>query len=423
MAATQLTSQSFKRDPFPVYRQFREQGPLIQQKIPFLGNIWLTTTYASCTDLLKQTENFCVDGLNASRKSKTGLAWLPKSMQALTENMLGQDDPDHRRTRRLVDMPFRRVAIDTLRPAIERQTHRLLDKAIVKDGDFDFVTDIAKPLPLLVICDMLGLPESDVDTFIRWIKPISSASSIWSIFGILGSLGKMTEYLRAEFEACRKSPKPGLISELVHAHDEGEKLSDDELLATVVVLFIAGHETTTHLLSSGVWTLFKHNDARSAVIDGTADMPRLVDELLRYNSPVFMTKPRFARQDMEFRGQALKKGTRLMALQGAANIDPAVYEAPETLQIDRTPNRHLTFGHGPHLCLGLHLARAEAEIAFQCLFERMPDIAPRKPLDEMKWYPRIGIRGLMELPVRTTKHAQPQRPISAAMPNPALQGT
>lgn len=423
MASTQLTSQNFKRDPFPVYRRFREEGPLIQQKIPFLGNIWLTTTYASCTELLKQTENFCVDGLNAGRKSKTGLAWLPKSMQALTENMLGQDDPDHRRTRRLVDAPFRRQSIDALRPAIERQTHQLLDKAMAKDGRFDFVTDIAKPLPLLVICDMLGLPESDVDTFIKWIKPVSSASNIWSIFGILGSLGKMTDYLRTEFDACRKSPKPGLISELVHAHDEGEQLNDDELLATVVVLFIAGHETTTHLLSSGVWTLLQHADARSAVLDGTAEMPKLVDEMLRYNSPVFMTKPRFAREDMEFHGHVLKQGTRLMALQGAANVDPDIYEAPETLQIDRSPNRHLTFGHGPHLCLGLHLARAEAEIAFQCLFERMPDIAPQKPLEDMKWYPRIGIRGLMELPVMTTKRVQPQRPISSAAPDRALQET
>lgn len=383
----------------------------------------LTTTYASCTELLKQTENFCVDGLNAGRKSKTGLAWLPKSMQALTENMLGQDDPDHRRTRRLVDAPFRRIEIDALRPSIERQTHQLLNKAIAKNGRFDFVTDVAKPLPLLVICDMLGLPETDVDTFIKWIKPVSSASNIWSLFGILGSLGKMTNYLRAEFEACRASPKPGLISELVHAHDEGEQLSDDELLATVVVLFIAGHETTTHLLSTGVWSLFKHNDVRSAVLDGTADMPKLVDEMLRYNSPVFMTKPRFARRDMEFHGQVLEQGTRLMALQGAANIDPAVYEAPETLQIDRAPNRHLTFGHGPHLCLGLHLARAEAEIAFQCLFERLPDLAPQKPLDDMKWYPRVGIRGLMELPVKTTKSAQPRRPASSAIQDRALQET
>lgn len=423
MASTQLTSQSFKRDPFPTYRWFRDQGPLVQHQIPFLGKILLTTTYDSCTDLLKQTENFCVDGRNAGRKSQTGLAWLPRSMRTLSANMLGQDDPDHRRTRHLVDTPFRRVGIETLRPAIERQTHALLDKANAKDESFDFVTDIAKPLPLLVICDMLGLPESDVEMFLKWIRPISSASSIWSIFGILGSLGKMTDYLRAEFVACRKSPKPGLISELVHAHDEGDQLSDDELLATVVVLFIAGHETTTHLLSSGLWTLFQHPDAKTAVQNGAADMTKLVDELLRYNSPVFMTKPRFAKQDMEFHGQSIPQGTRFMALQGAANCDPNAYDDPERFDIERTPNRHLTFGHGPHLCLGLHLARAEAEIAFQCVLERFPEIAPQKPLEDMKWYPRVGIRGLMELPVKTSKRAQPQRPISSATQDHALQET
>ena len=423
MASIDLMSQNFKRDPFPVYRWFREQGPLVQHQIPFLGKILLTTTYDSCTDLLKQPENFCVDGRNAGRKSQTGLAWLPRSMQALTSNMLGQDDPDHRRTRRLVDAPFRRMEIDALRPGIERQTHALLDKATAKDGSFDFVSDIAKPLPLLVICDMLGLPESDVDMFIKWIRPISSASNIWSIFGILGSLGKMTDYLRAEFEACRKSPKPGLISELVHAHDEGDQLSDDELLATVVVLFIAGHETTTHLLSSGLWTLFQHPDARHAAQNGEADMTKLVDELLRYNSPVFMTKPRFAKQDMEFHGQTIAQGTRFMALQGAANCDPDAYDDPERFDIERTPNRHLTFGHGPHLCLGLHLARAEAEIAFQCVLERFPELAPTMPLDAMKWYPRIGIRGLKELPVKTAERAQRPRPASATEPDRALQVT
>lgn len=423
MTSTALTSQSFKRDPFPTYRQFRERGPLVQHSIPFLGKIWLTTTYDSCADMLKQSEHFCVDGRNAGRKSQSGIAWLPKSMRVLSANMLGQDDPDHRRTRRLVDMPFRRVGIDALRPAIERQTHALLDKSAAKQEGFDFVTDIAKPLPLLVICDMLGLPESDVDMFIDWIKPISSASNIMSIFGILGSLGRMTNYLRAEFETCRRSPKAGLISELVHAHEEGEQLSDDELLATVVVLFIAGHETTTHLLSTGLWTLFRHPDARDAVQSGQADMTKLVDEMLRYNSPVFMTKPRFARQDMSFHGQALQKGDRLMALQGAANCDPNAYKNPETLDINRAPNRHLTFGHGPHLCLGLHLARAEAEIVFQTVIDRFPDIRPAQALDSMAWYPRIGIRGLKSLPVKTTAPGQQLRASFSSRRDPALQAT
>ena len=206
--------------------------------------------------------------------------------------------------------------------------------------------------------------------------------------------------LAEEFERVRHEPGPGLVTELVHAEADGDRMSNDELVAMVFVLFIAGHETTKHLISSAVYTLLTEPDAADQYRSMDDDARGIaVDELMRYCAPVQMTKPRHAREDLEFHGLSMKRGERLVALLAAANIDQRVFEGPRNLDLTRRPNRHLGWGGGPHICLGLHLARAEAQAALDCLLDGWPGLALGIEPEQLKWIPRSGLRGLKQLPV------------------------
>jgi cytochrome P450 PksS len=219
---------------------------------------------------------------------------------------------------------------------------------------------------------------------------------LWALF----RLGHIQNLLREEFRALHENPREGLVSELVHAEADGQKMSENELLAMVFVLFVAGHETTTHLLSSGVWTLLSHPGAADAVrvMDEEARLIA-VDELMRYCTPVQMTKPRFVKEDMAFEGRALKRGDRVFGFLAAGNMDPAEFDNPQTLNLSRRPNRHVGFGSGPHVCLGIHLARLEGEVALDVLFRRYPALAIKGEAESVKWISRAGLRGLKQLPL------------------------
>ncbi|MFT5774819.1 cytochrome P450 [Hyphomonas sp.] len=269
----------------------------------------------------------------------------PGCFRTLANNVLSLDDPDHKRLRRLADGPFRRTSIEAMRPLIRQQIDRLLDD-YVASGNPDIVAGFCRKLPLQVIYTVLGM------------------------------------------------------SELVHAEEEGDKLSEDELVTLVFILFVAGHETTTHLLSTSVFTLLTEPGALDTFrrLEGDA-LSVAVDELMRFTGPVQMTKPRFVREDMAFEGRELKKGEKVMALLAAGNLDPAVFDDPLTLDLARQPNRHLGWGNGPHICLGLHLAKAEAEIALAELVRRGPHMALLTEPEQLKWIKRSGLRGLQALPI------------------------
>jgi cytochrome P450 len=206
--------------------------------------------------------------------------------------------------------------------------------------------------------------------------------------------------LREEFENRRANPRPGLVTELVQAEADGEKLSEDELLAMVFLLFLAGHETTTHLISTSALDLLQHPDQRDMLKADPSLMPNAVEELHRHNSPVQATKPRMARQDMEFHGVQLKQGDRVFGLLASANADPAHFENPEKLDLRREGVRHAGYGGGMHLCLGMHLAKLETEIALERLLTRWPSMSLAVPADEVRWLRRPGIRGPTSLPLK-----------------------
>ncbi|MEL6663882.1 MAG: cytochrome P450 [Pseudomonadota bacterium] len=398
MAEIKLFGEGYKRAPFDTLRTLIADGPVTQTPIPIIGKARMAVTHGAALTVLKDTDRFCVDARNAGKRSQMGIPFLPKRLRLLANNMLGHDDPEHRRLRRMADGPFLKPRIESLAPTVEREVAALLDELEGQPGA-DLVTHLARPLPLIVICELLGLPREDRVRLTRWIEVFSRVEDIRSVVRLWPTLGRLIDYLRADFATVRKTPRPGLISELIHDPEGGDTLSDDELLSMVFMLFIAGHETTTHLISSAVWTLLGDAAQREAFTSGAMPIDHAVEELLRYCAPVRSSKPRMARQDTELMGVPIRRGERVFAYLAAANMDGAVFDDPFTLNLSRNPNRHMTFGSGPHICLGLHLARLEGAVALKALFERWPGLKPAQDLMAMPWGPRYGVRGLASVPV------------------------
>jgi cytochrome P450 len=381
---------------------------LVEVQFPIVGRVHLATTWQSVGDFLKGGEHFAADARNAGKANSLGFWWAPNMVRILAQNMLTLDDPDHRRLRKLVDAPFRRDRIEAMRPAIERIADQLIDE-MEASGDLDLVSGFARQLPLRVIAEMLGLPEQDRRQFTLWMHRFSDMTSVLALAGVFSSIGKMMAYLREEFARRRADPREGLVSELVQAEADGDRLSEDELLAMVFLLFIAGHETTTHLISTSVLDLLQHPEQLELLKSDPSLMPNAVEELHRHNSPVQATKPRMARQDMEFHGVSLKRGDRVMGLLASANADPAHFHDPERLDLKRESVRHAGYGGGMHLCLGMHLARVESEVALGRLLARWSDFGLAAPADSLRWLGRPGMRGPVALPLRVPGLGQQRR--------------
>lgn len=398
MARFDFFSQAAKRNPFPAFAAIRKEGPLVPVNFPILGRLYLATTWQSTSDFLKGGDLFAADGRNAGKSSALGFWWAPRILRVLGQNMLTLDDPDHRRLRKLVDAPFRRDRIEAMRPTIARIAEELLDR-MEASGDLDLVRGFSRELPLRVISEMLGLPPELREKVTVWMGEFADIRSVVSLARAFSVIGKVMKLLREEFERCRHDPRDGLVGELVQAEADGDRLTEDELLAMVIVLFVAGHETTTHLISTSMLSLIEHPDQFAALRTEPGLMANAVEELHRYNSPVQATKPRLARQDMTFHGVHLKRGDRVMALLGSANCDPAHFDNPEALDLHRPGVRHAGYGGGMHLCLGMHLARVETEVAFERMLARWPEISLASPAADIRWLSRPGMRGPVALPL------------------------
>lgn len=395
-----LQSAEFMRDPFPTFERMRAAGPVIELKLPLMGRCWCTTTHAATMDFLKGADKFASDGRNVPGGKSVVPRWMPKSIKLLSENMLMMDEPDHRRLRKLVDAPFLARRIDEFRPEIAQITEELLDKMEV-EGQRDFVAGFARALPLIVICDLLGLGGEDRRGFMRWTERMMRGVSVWHIFALIPALSKMLGYIRSEIAEARAGNRTGLLTELVEAEQDGDRMSEDELVAMVAILFVAGHETTTHLLSTSVATLCDRRDLLEELQSDWSLLPQALEELHRYNSPVAMTKPRIVRDDCEFHGARMKRGDKIIASLAAANSDPAMFPDPQRIDFAReNAARHAGFGGGIHLCLGLQLARAEAQVAVERLFARWPKLDVGVPQDQREWITRLGIHGYRSLPVK-----------------------
>jgi len=400
-----LSAIEYRARPFEAFGRLREMGPLVPARLALLGKLWLVTTYDAVDEVLKNDKLFCRDPRHAGkRKFLIFQLLMPGLFRRLSQNMVGADEPDHRRLRSLVDQAFQRQNISELRPRIEELADQQLDRvaqiAAHNGGEVDLVEHLARPLPLTVICEVLGLPSEDRPKFKKWFASFANIKSAWGIFRVVPGLRKTVKYLRGQFEQVRKEPRTGLITALVEAEQAGDRLSDDELQSMVMLLLLAGHETTVHLVSNSILTLLQLPEVKRSLLDDWSKVESAVEEMLRYNSPAQFAKPRFVTADIEFHGQRLRRGELVMPVLAAANYDPVRFDNPTEFNIDRPKNYHLGFGAGPHVCLGLKLARAETQIVLERQLTRWPNLQPSFESSGPDWSRRIGMRSLNTLTVK-----------------------
>ncbi len=392
-------SPEFKANPYPFYDMLRANAPLFYWD---QWNMWFVTDYAVSTALLKDNR-LGHELLSVMTREELGWTEPPASQMPLVEMqrgwMLFRDPPTHTRLRMLVHKAFTPRMIEQLRARIQSVTDSLLDAAQA-EGKLDVVADLAVPLPVMVIADMLGVPESDRELFRNWSRDLAYTLELTDSQEIYEMGARATvsfsAYLRDLANERRKQPQADLMSALVAAEDAGDKLTEQELISTCILLLVAGHETTTNLIGNGLFALLRNPEQLAKLRANPALGKTTIEELLRYDSPVQMTS-RAALQDVEFKGQHIRKGTQVSFMLGAANHDPAQFEQPGTLDITRDPNPHLSFSNGIHYCLGAPLARLEGQIAIQTLLQRAPELTllEDNPTYRETWV----LRGLHSLPV------------------------
>ena len=392
-----FTSEAFFRDPAATVAMLRAIGPAVETRFPIVGKVWVTTTYEATARVLKDNATF---SLRKEGGAVAGLRWwMPKLVETLASNMLTTDEPDHTRMRSIVDEAFRRRAVLDMEPRIRAIAEELADEIFGQGSPADLVARYAQILPLSVICELLGLPATDRPMFIGWANSLGRVSGMIGFLSVLPAFGKMRRYMAERLRVAREQGGEGLIAELVRVEMEGGRISPDEMLSMLFLLLNAGSITTTHLIGGAVFELLK-DPARRDWLAADWDRAGLaVEEFLRFVSPVQFSKPRYVRQDTEIEGVRLKKGDRIMAMIVAANMDPQAHGCPERLDLDRRPNRHISFGTGIHFCLGHQLARIEAACALQALFTRWPKLKLAVEPSDIRWLRRPGLRSIEKLPV------------------------
>jgi len=397
---------AFRSDPYPAYKALREADRVMWQE---MMQAWLVTGYAEVQSILKDHAHFSSERQRASNRLIAQLMEQQDSgVMRRTATMLSVDPPDHTRLRTLVNKAFTPRVVERMRPHIQEIADGLLD-AVSEPARLDVVRDVAIPLPIIVIAEMLGVSPSDREQFKAWSTDIagvlgSAMQPQDSIQRAQSSSEELAAYFSAIIEQRRKEPKDDLISGLIAARDHGDALSEDELLATCVLLLVAGNETTTNLIGNGTLALLRHPDALRQLQDDPGIIVSAVEELLRFDGPVQATS-RVVLKDLEFQGRQFKVGQVVITFLGAANHDPAQFSEPERLDLTRADNRHVAFGHGIHFCLGAPLARVEGQVALSTLLRRFPDTEP--DFDEPDWGNSFILRGLKSLPVRS-KAAAPK---------------
>jgi cytochrome P450 len=377
------------QDPYSVHARLRAQQPVARVIMPGGLPAWLVTGYAEARAALTDP-----------RLHKLPRSWRPEphSMLAAIElHMLNSDPPDHERLRKLVNKAFTARRVEQLRPRISAITTELLDDMSTRQ-EVDLLASLAFPLPITVICELLGVPVADRDEFRAWSATIVSSTVSPDVFQAHGTA--MTGYFRKMLAARRREPADDLLSALVAARDEEDRLTEDELLSMAFLLLVAGHETTVNLIGSGMLALLLNPGEMARLRADRSLLGSAVEELLRYVNPVNNATLRFAGEPLEIGGQQVSPDEVVLVSLSGANRDPSRYADPDRLDLGRDSAGHLAFGHGIHYCLGAPLARLEAEIAFGGLLERFGSMTLAVPADSLRWRPSTLIHGLETLPVR-----------------------
>ena len=386
-------------DPYPLYKRLREHDPVHWSS---LIRAWVLTRYDDVLAVLRDS-SFSADDRKRpgferelQRLRKQGLIEEGREFEP---SMLRTDPPDHTRMRKLVSKAFTPRAVSRLAPRIEAIVGEQLD-AVASSGSMDVIGQLAFALPVLVIAEMIGVPIRDRDRFKHW----SNEAVVNMGFATIDENRRafragqeLTAYFREICEQRRRDPRDDLMSGLLAAEEEGDKLSAEEVLGTLNLLLIAGNETTTNLIGNGMLALLRNPDQLERLRQDPEQVDAAIDELLRYDGPVQATS-RLATQDTEFANGTVAKGEQVIIVLGAANRDPARFPEPDRLDLGREDNQHLAFGNGLHFCLGSNLARLEARHAIRAMVERFPHM--KLATDEPVWRSNMILHGLEALPVR-----------------------
>jgi cytochrome P450 len=383
-------------DPYPLYRRLREEDPVHES---FQG-VWILSRYENVQWVLRDPR-FSSDGRNSMlfEAFRESIGQEAAQLQETARSMLFLDPPDHTRLRALVNKAFTARVVAGMRQRVHAVVDRLLDEALER-GSMDIVEDLAYPLPITVICEMLGVPGADHARFREWSADVVLTLDPMMSVDILARANRATEglvdYFRGLVAERRAHPGKDLLTALIAAEDEGRSLTEDELLSMCILLLVAGHETTVNLISNGMLALLRNRDQLDCLRAEPALIRTAVEELLRFDSPVQLTG-RIPLVDMEIGGKQVSRGQEVVALTGSANRDPAQFPDPDRLDLSRADNRHLAFGAGIHFCLGAPLARVEGQIAIGELLQRAPRI--ELAAEDLEWRETVTLRGLKRLPV------------------------
>lgn len=390
-------SQEFINNPYPTFERFRNEAPVFWSD---KGKYWIVSKYADIQSILRDLHY--EKGLQNTNAINPIVKMLPPIKEAIKSRstwMLNQNPPDHTRLRSLVNRAFTPTMVNSMREHIQDIANRLLDD-VEKKGEMDIVQDFAFPLPVTVIAEMLGVPAQDRDIIkgysTRLTNGLEPGFDIGRITRANKAVQEFEDYLRPLVEARRKKGENDLISALVRAEEEGQKLSMDELLGNCVLMLVAGHETTVNLIGNAVLALLNNPDQMELLKSKPDLIVTAVNEFLRYESPVQSVR-RMAAQELELHGHKIKEGDMLLLLLGAANRDPDHYANADKLDITRADNRHLAFGTGIHHCLGSSLAEVEGQIAVGTLLRRFPNLKMKSTNVEFK--SPFTLRGPKELRV------------------------
>ncbi len=392
----QLTEPEIMASPYKFYRELREANPVHWD--PFL-HAWIVTRYA---DIVTVLTRFSADRtLTPEQLDGMGLGALKPIMEVVALQMLFRDPPAHTRLRNLCAAAFTPARVAVLRGHIQDIADGLIDR-FIGQGRADIVDDFAAPMPAIVTAEMLGVPVSDYEKLKQWSIDFAEILGNFQhppdrVARVAASVRDMTEYFRVAIRQQETDPTEGLVNSIVKSQVDGARLTEEEMVANLILTMIGGQETSTNLISSGLLTLLRHPEQLRMLLDDPALIPMASEELLRYESPIQHTA-RVAHEDFLLGGKMIRRGQSVVAVLAAGNRDPERFPNPDELDVKRGDKGHLAFGWAAHFCFGASLARIEVPIAMGALLQRLKNL--KLAAEDFVWHENFGLRGLSALPVR-----------------------